>query len=222
MLEQDELKPLLEREAATNWLLIVSGIFLAVATFVSISSFLNIISILNDDTIPLVTCPRVYELDSPVLLKTVANSPKEVKDKWIKGFMRRFIQAQFPRSAEDAEKHLKFIVNHSTGSVQNAYEGYLDELEEFKGLLKQNFYYAFYPNNTLDVRIRSTGSSGEWAVEIDGFMIRYASSKEERTTPTLRYTVKAGDHTMENPEGLYVTDSNILEIADYVSGREED
>ena len=222
MIEKDELKPLVEKEAATNWLAVVSGVFLAIATFVSVSSFLGIISILNDDTIPLVTCPRVYSVDAPVLLKTVSLSSPQVKDKWIKGFIRRFVQSQFPRSPDDAEAHLKFIIAHTTGLVRRAYVGYLDELPEFKSLLQQDFYYAFYPNNSLDVRIRSTGITGQWAVEIDGFLVRYANNKEKRTTPTLHYVVEAGDHTLENPEGLYVTDSNILEIADYVSGREKD
>jgi hypothetical protein len=221
VIEQDELKPLVEKEAATNWLSIVSGAFLAIATFVSISSILSIIEISQDDTIPLVVCPEVYDIDSPVLMKTVSSSSPEMKDKWIKGFVRRFLQAQFPRSSQDAEAHVDYVLNHSKGNVKSVYKGYMDQIVDFKGLIDQGFYYAFYPNNTLDVRIRSTGNGGEWAVEIDGFMVRTAGSKEERTTPTLNYVIKTGDHTMKNPEGLYVTESNIIEIADYVSGRRD-
>jgi hypothetical protein len=218
---KDDLGPLVEKEAATNSLSLVAGVFLAIAVFLSISSIIDIARVLNDNTIPLVTCPRAFELDAPVLMKTVALSDKDIKDKWIKGFMRRVMQSQFPRSVSDAERSLKYVVNHSEGRVHKRYLGFLNDLEPFKVLLQGHFFYAFYPTNSLSIRIRGTGTSGEWAVEVDGFMIRYVGNKEERTTPTLRYVIKAGDHTMENPEGLYVIDSNILEYADYVSGRKE-
>lgn len=221
MIKKDELKPLIEKEAATNSLLVTSGIFLAVAAFLSIISIKDIFSIINDNSIPLVVCPKAYELDSPVIMKTISEANLEKKDQWIKGFMRRFMQRQFPRSAEDAEESLNYIVNHSTGSVRNKYLSYLDNLDGFKSLVGQKYYYAFYPTNTLDIRIRSTGKTGEWIVEMDGFMIRYVGDKESRSTPTLRYTVQALEHTLENPEGLYVVDSNILDIADYVSGRQD-
>ena len=222
MIEQDELKPLVEKEAATNWLSIVAGAFLAIATFVSISSIIGIISISQDETIPLVICPSVYEIDSPVLMKTISAAKPEMKDKWIKGFVRRVLQAQFPRTSQDAETHVTYIMNHSKGDVRRLYEGYFEEIDAFKTLIDQGYYYAFYPNNTLEVRIRSTGNGGEWAVEVDGFMVRTAGSKEERTTPTLNYVIKTGEHTLKNPEGLYVVESNIIEIADYVSGRRDD
>jgi hypothetical protein len=222
VIEKDELSPLIEKESANNWLNIVMGLFLAVATFLSINCFIDIIHILNDDTIPMVVCPKSFEIDSPVLMKTINLSSAEAKDKWIKGFMRRFVQAQFPRNPSEAEASLKYVVEHSQKDIHARYGGYLNKLEDFQNLLTQGYYYSFYPNNSLDIRIRASGAKGEWAVEIDGFMIRTAINKEDRTTPTLRYVVRAGDHTMQNPEGLYVVDGNLLEIADYVSGRKDE
>lgn len=221
MIRKDDLKPLIEKEAATNWLMVTSGIFLAVATFLSMISLKDIFHILNDDSIPLVVCPKAYELDSPVIMRTIREASVEEKDKWVRGFMRRFMQSQFPQTSEDAEDNLNYVINHSSGAVKDKYQSYLYNLENFKALIDQKFYYSFYPTNTLDIRIRSTGSKGEWVVEMDGFMVRSAGDKEKRTTPTLRYTVQAQDHTLKNPEGLVVVDSNILEIADYVSGRKE-
>lgn len=219
MFEKDELGPLIEKEAASNWLNILAGTFLAIAAFLSINCFLDIVHILNDESIPMVVCPKTFELDSPVLMKTISLASPEAKDKWIKGFIRRFINAEFPRSIEESKTSLKYVVDHSKGAIRSQFEGYLDKVEDFNNLMLQGFYFSFYPNNSLDVRIRASGSKGEWVVEVDGFLIRQVGNKEERSTPTLRYVVRVGDHTMDNPEGLYVVDGNVSDIADYVSGR---
>jgi hypothetical protein len=221
VINKDELEPLLEKEAASKWLNLVAGTFLAVATFLSISCFKDIISILNDDSIPLVVCPKSFDLDSPVLMKTIQDAPPGAKDKWIKGFIRRIIVKQYPRAASEAEESLKYVVDHSENAIHRKYQGYLDKIFDFKNLLSQGFSYSFYPSNSLDIQIRASGSHGEWAVEVPGFLIRSVGAKEERSTVTLRYLVQAGEHTMTNPEGLYIVDGNLLELADVVSGREK-
>jgi hypothetical protein len=219
VIEKDELGPLLEKEAASSRLNIVAGAFLAVAAFLSVTCLVDIINIVGDDSIPLVACPKAYDLDAPVLMKTIKSSGAAEKDKWVKGFIRRFIQAQFPRSPLESKASLEYVAAHARGAVKRRYEGYLDRLKEFNKLLDDNYYYSYYVSNSLDTRIRASGSSGEWAVEVDGFLVRSAGTLEERTSPSLHYVIRAGEHTMANPEGLYVIDSNLLEVADYVSGR---
>lgn len=219
MIEQDELNPLLEKQAANNWLNIILGIFLAIAAFLSVTTFLDIVRIANDKTIPLVVCPRTFDLDRPVLMKTITSAPAKVKDAYIKGFVRKLVQSQFPRTADDAEQALKFLVSHSEGALASKFSGFLKNIELFKELIQSGYFYEFYPENSLDVRIRSTGRSGEWAVEVDGHMTKHVDKMELRTTPTLRYVIRTGDHTLTNPEGLYVVDGNLLDYIDYVSGR---
>jgi len=181
----------------------------------------DIILIENDMTIPLVVCPKAFDVDSPVLMKTVSDSTPAQKDKWMRGFIRRFVNSQFPRTEGDANESLQYIVDHSTGSTRRQFSGYLQELTSYKNLVRTGYYYSFYPDNSLNLSIRATSSRGEWTIEIPGFLIRSASVKEERSVVTLRYTVEVGDHTSANPEGLYVTSSNMRELADPISGREK-
>ena len=89
-------------------------------------------------------------------------------------------------------------------------------------MVKNGFYYRFYPKSDNDLRIRTVqGKNNQWIVEIDGYLIKRMSVTQERYTPTLRYTVEAGTPTIDNPEGLYVIEGDVEQITDYVSGRKE-
>jgi len=145
------------------------------------------------------------------------------KDRWVRGFVRRFILAQFPRTKEDVKKSFKYVKDHSTDSVRFKYEKLLSDAEKISENI-DGTHYQFYPkvsDSGYDLRIRKGDSSDEWVVEIDGYLVKKMNNNEERYFPTLKYKIKAGKATLQNPEGLYVVEANIERIVDYVSGKKE-
>lgn len=219
-IDREELGGLVDKENEINKSLLIGVVTIVVSSTVSILSVKSIFSIMEDKRIALVECPRSYENDSPVLLKTIKESNSVKKDKWIKGFARNYITRMFPRSGEDAQSFFKYLSNHSLGKTKRYVDGLVDEMEDIKTFIDSGNFYSFYAKNHLETRVRSL-SSDEWVVEVDGYLTKRFQSMETRTTPTVRISVRFGDVTTINPEGLYVFESNIEEVTDYVSGRKK-
>jgi len=216
----DDLKDLVAKEDSLSATTFLIALLLAVSLMTSVYSVYSIISKIEDRTIPLVQCPVAYDLDSPVILPVIRESSILSKDKWVRGFIRKYIMHQFPRNANDAEPFMKYVSGRSLGDVKNTYERRIKNIDKFSELIKGGYLYSFYAKDIedgKDIRIRRSGIS-EWSIEVDGFMVHQLSGNEVRTTPTLRYTVKTGPTTLDNAEGLYVTWSNQEEYKDPVSG----
>ena len=213
-----EIKDLLDKDTSTNWLLVTSGIVIAASIFLSFQAITSIFRSLRDDTLPLVSCPNSYSLDAPTILRTLKSSSLREKDRFIRGFVRRAIVNQFPQSSSEAEPSLRWLVGHTTKPLRTEYEAYLDDLKKFNALIETNHFKTFYAKDVNSVRIRNV-AQGEWIVEVDGFFVVRRGEYEERTTPTLTMTIITSDSTLENPEGLFITRTNIDKISDYVSGR---
>jgi hypothetical protein len=185
-------------------------------------AFVSIYSLWTDKSIPLVVCPRSFELDAPVLMKTITDVESSyIQDRWIRGFIRRYVLNSYPRTEADAEPFYTYLQNHSKGAVQTKYEAYLNQIEEIKVRIASGNTLRFYATNSQDVRIRKNANSGEWTVEIDGYLVKNYGGRQERSIKTLRYTVEAGSATRINPDGLYVTDADLEMLTDYVSGKKE-
>jgi hypothetical protein len=218
--EKDKIRDLAYNEVLTDQLIILFGIFIALSFAVIGHTIYSVVEMTNDKSIPVVICPRNYELDAPVVMKTLkASTPRET-DKWIRGFLRRYVTYQMPRKGAEVNKFFDYVAKHSAENtaVKNKYESMRDESKEIAEIVEHGTYYMFYPTSSTDgVRIREKGSN-EWAVEVDGYLVKRVNGNEQRYTPTLKYLIKAGAATYENPEGLYVTEANIEEITDYVAG----
>lgn len=220
--EKDELGKIAERELLSDQLRVLCGIFIGLALFIIAHAMYTTYSMLTDRSIPVVSCPRSYDLDAPVLMKTIDKKGLKNQDRWIRGFIRRFVTSQFPRTAEDAQTFFQYVIDHSKGMVNYKYRSIMKDIGEISKLIGAEHFFRFYPKDQNDIRIRSVqGTTNQFVVEIDGFLIKKMSLTQERFTPTLRYVVEIGEPNLDNPEGLYVIEGDIEQITDYVSGRKE-
>lgn len=220
--QEEALKDLVEQEVLTGGLRTLAAVFIGLALLIGFHAVYTIFNMLGDRTVPIVMCPREYNLDAPVLMKTIKDNGNQAQDRWIRGFMRRYILNQFPRHKDDVAPFFTYIYNHSKGSIQTKFASYLKDKEDIAEMVKNGWYYKFYPQDSKKLRIRPVqGNPSQWVVEIDGYLIKRMTLTTERFAPTLRYTVETGQPTMDNPEGLYVIDGNIEQFVDYVSGKKE-
>jgi hypothetical protein len=220
--QDDALSQIAKREVLSSGLRNLAGIFIGLALLIVAHAIFTTYKMLSDRSVPVVTCPRVYDLDAPVLMKTIDAKGIQAQDRWIRGFMRRFITMQFPRTAQDVQPFFEYIEKHSKGDINYKFRSLLKDVNDIRDMVKNGFFYRFYPKSADDLRIRTVqGYNNRWVVEIDGYLVKKMSITQERYTPTLRYVVEAGVPTFDNPEGLYVIEGDIEQITDYVSGRKE-
>lgn len=218
----DDLKDLVEQEVLTSGLRTLCGAFIALALLIGFHAVYGIYNMLTDKSVPLVVCPRAFDLDAPVLMKTIKDTGPVAQDRWIRGFMRRYITSQFPRVPADVEPFFSYVSKHSTGYVKNRYEALLRDREDISSMVGAGWFYQVYPKASSELKISTIqGYNNRWQVELDTYMIKNMTLSKERFTPTLRYTVQAGDPTIDNPEGLYVIETDVEQITDYVSGNKE-
>lgn len=218
--EKDKIKDLAENEVLTDKLIILFGIFIALSIAIIGHAGYSIVNMLTDKSIPVVVCPRNYELDAPVVMPTIKDSSIKVTDMWIRGFIRRFVTYQMPRKGAEVQKFFDYIVNHTEegSSINLKYLGMRDDFKSIAEYVEHGNYKMFYPvSSNESVRIRKK-SDNEWAVEIDGYLVKRENGNEQRHSPTLKYIVKAGPANINNPEGLYVSETTTEEVIDYVSG----
>lgn len=174
----------------------------------------------NDETIQLVSCPKSFEVNSPSLLKVVRDGALRQKDMWVRSFIANYFVNQFPINAEDAERSLKYTVDHSSGKVRKLYYTRLDNLSEFKRIVSDGFFYEVYAKDSYDIKIRSK-SSNRWSVQVEAYLIHNLRENRVGRPVILNYEIYAGDHTLSNPEGLYVDEANTEIYEDYVSGEKK-
>lgn len=221
--EKDKIDELVENEVLSNSIIMLFVIFISLSVLIAGHSILTMVKMSTDKSIPLVICPQTYDLDAPVVMSTIKDAGIVGQDRWIRGFIRRYVSAQFPRTGQDAREKFKYLVNHSKNNVAFKYQEFLDEIEEITKFIDSGNYYKFYPIDSKDIRIRNYPDTKDtWVVEIDGYLIKRSSGKEERYSPTLKYIVQAGESNMDNPEGLYVIDTSLEQITDYVAGSKKE
>lgn len=225
IIDESDTKEMVERQIASNLLIRLSYLFIALSIVYAVHSIGSIFKYATDNSVPLVNCPLAYELDAPVLMKPLRDENPKAKDRWIRGFIRRYIQSQFPRNSEDFTAFTTYVANHSKYAVKDKYESLLIDKEQIMKFIEAQFFYKFYPKFGLgdgsDIRIRANDIPDQYVVEVDGYLIKRMNKIQERFTPTLRYVVEMGKPTLQNPEGIYVVDANIEQITDYVSGTKE-
>ena len=223
MINREETDEVVSRSIEYDFFVKLILTVVALSIFYIFHSISSIVHYLSDDSIPVVSCPRVYNLDAPVVMGTIESGKPIEKDRWVRGFIRRFILGQFPRTKDDVEIGFKYVINHSTGDVKAKYESLHRDADEISELIKDN-NYKFYPkvsDGGYDIRVRSDEKEKTWMVEIDGFLIKKMNNNEERYFPTLKYKIVTGKATLTNPEGLYVEETEMERITDYVSRKKE-
>ena len=219
-IEFSDAEELIKQGTEINRLTILISLFIAFFLFLNIHTVYSIYSSWTDESIPLTICPRSFDLDAPVLMKSIEeNDQRYIQDRWIRGFIRRFVLNSYPRTGADAEKFFRFALDHSEGPLKTKYQSYVNAIGEIKSSISAGNSVLFYPKSSNEMRIRAV-SKTKWIVEIEGFLVKNLMSSQERSVTTLRYDIEARRPTRTNPDGLVVVATNLETIADYVSGRE--
>ena len=225
MIDREEASDLIERDSASNILARISMVFIAFSIVFCAHSIYSIVFYLTDTSVPLVVCPRNFVVDAPVLMKSIRDQSALVQDRWVRGFMRRFVTSQFPRTGNDVVPFFTYVVDHSDGAVKDKFESLLKDKTEVQAFVNSGTFYKFYPKHvdaeSPPLRIRATDTPNKWSVDYEGFLVKKMNNIQERYVATLRYTVVADKPTMTNPEGLYVVDGTMEHITDYVSNTKE-
>ena len=220
--KEDALEKLAQKEVLNTQLKNLAGVFIGLSLIIIAHAVSTTYNMLTDNSVPVVVCPRTFELDAPVIMNTIDAAGIKSQDRWIRGFVRRFITKQFPRTKQDAKPFFEYIIAHSKGEIKYKYQNLMQDVEGISDFIDLGFFYRFYPKSEQELRIRPVQDrTDQWVIELDGFLIKRMGDVQERYNPTLRYTVEAGTPTLENPEGLYVVAGDIEQITDYVSGRKE-
>ena len=222
-IDEKETYDLVERDRASTRVNAVAYLFVAISLAYALHSVYSIGQYLIDDSVPLVNCPKTYALDAPVIMQTIRSDSIQSQDRWIRGFMRRFITSQFPRTSEDVTPFFKYVIEHSAGMVQRKYKSLLVEENEIKAFIGYGFNYRFYPKFTdgSELKIRKTDNPKQVIVEIDGFLVKKMAKVTKRYSPTMKYKLEIGTPTLKNPEGITVLETDIEQITDYISGTKE-
>lgn len=218
-----QAEELVQFGAEKSRLITLVAIFIACSVFVIIQALWSSYQFWADDSIPLVVCPKSFDLDAPVVMNTINDTGNQyVQDRWIRGFVRRYVLNSYPRTEEDAERFFTYVRDHSAGYVRDKYQAFLNEISGIKDKIGSNNTIRFYAKNSAEMRIRRNGDTlNQWTVEVDGYMVKNVGGSEERTVRTLRYVVESVPATRHNPDGLVVIDSNLDLIVDFVSGKSE-
>jgi type IV secretory pathway component VirB8 len=214
-----ELKSISKKEKNKDDSFVLSTILIGLFVVTFFHAGYSVLSNYFSDSILIGICPRSDSNGSPVIISTISKTTVKQKDTYIRDFTHRFLRYAFPRSQKDTEEFFTNAYNMSVGSLHYKYESYMDAHEEIGEKIASGFFWRFYAKNSLNIVIAKDDVDNEWEVEIDAYLIKNDGySKEVRYNPTIRLTIETGDATRRNPTGLYVSEMNIDQITNYVSG----
>lgn len=218
--KNDDLKGIVENEAANKGVIFFSGVFGLSAAALILFQLVSIVIFLLDDSIRLTACPRSFDLDTPVTLSPIRNAEFSQKDAWMRGFIRRYLLSKFPRAKDDVTPFLQFMISHTSGSLRRKYKDFYSNKSEYETLILNGVIDKFYPTSSTDVKISASKTPGVWDVAIGGYMVSRKSNTEDRKAVTINIVVESGASTSSNPEGLYVSsDDDGIELLDPISGK---
>lgn len=216
-----EVEELAEKDSRERTLIISIGVCIGLVLVLIYHNARSMYDTWMDETIPFVQCPRDFQTDAPVVMKTIDQADILQVDNYIRSFVFRYIRSRYPRHVDDVEKFYRYIASRSKGYIKRDFEARLNDLKDVKQMIAADNYVKFYPESSQNVRIRKVaGQIGVWRVEVDGYMHKRKGRKRSKTQPTIQMTVVKGDHVRSNPEGLYVTDYEVKFIKDPVSQEE--
>lgn len=176
----------------------------------------------TDDEIQVYACPASREMDAPVAMKRINDIGQYEAENFIRGFVRQYVRALYPKNSGEAEDHFKFIALHSTGKEKEIYKGFLNDLENIGKELdsgKTTDFFPIRPISDPDSVLMSKSDLGGWVVEIKGFLNnRHSAMDDDRGVVTLRFEVVKDKARLDGSySGLYVRAFDIVTVTDSVS-----
>lgn len=219
LLNPDDIKDLVDKESAKGGLTKMAGILVALVVAMMMHNAWSIYLMLFDDTIPLVQCPKEFDLDRPVILKRFDSMTKVDTDNWVKGFVINYVNKLYPRTAEDAKPFFEYIRDHSTGLMSRKYAARVSEIDSIKKEITSGSFVKFWVTNSESIKIRKV-SEGEWSVVVYGYLHKRSNGNLQKAQPRVELTVDSVGASRSNPEGLVVSEIRVVQISDPISGAE--
>lgn len=180
----------------------------------------------SDDEIQVFACPVNREMDAPVALKKVNDLDNYEAENFIRGFVRQYVRALYPKNSSEAPEHFRFITLHSLGKEKSMYAGFARDVEKIGRELDQGKTTDFFPIKPIsdpESIVMAKSDSGTWIVEIDGFLNNRTSALEDdRGAVTLRLEIVKGKARYGGSySGLYVNSVDILTMTNSVSNNQK-
>jgi type IV secretory pathway component VirB8 len=173
----------------------------------------------SDDIAISYSLPDQRNMDAPVLLKEADHGTVRDVDTLVKGFVRQYLRARYPKNALEARMMYTFISRHSEGDIKRDFDARLDRLEEIKSKLNGGQTVNIYPKSSEDLKIRKNGILGNWIAEFDGrYVADTGISDSARAYVKVRLEITQGAQSIKNsPSGFYVTEYKVTYIKDGVT-----
>lgn len=173
----------------------------------------------SDDIAISYSLPDQRNMDAPVILKEADRGTIKDIDTLMKGFVRQYMRARYPKNGAEAKMMYEFIEKHSKGDIKRDFSSRLDRIEDISRVIDSGSTVNIYPKNSEDLRIRKDGALGSWIAEFDG---RYVSDTgledSARSLVKVRLEIVQGKESIKNsPSGLYVADYKVTYIKDGVT-----
>lgn len=221
IIDKTELTSLDSKDTARIRLLNLMGVLLGLILLMIAHNGYSIFKMITDENIPLVLCPKAFDLDRPVILKTLDKAQPKDMDNLIKGFSLNFTNRLFPRTPEDAEPFFNYVINHTESMFRKKYEARIKEIKKIKDSIAIGNYSKFYFANSQDLKIRKiTGRDDAWIVIMKGYLSKRKIGRMEKTQPTVELTIRYVGAKKSNPEGFIVESAVFKHIVDPISGEQ--
>lgn len=176
----------------------------------------------TDDSIMVYQCPITNDLDGASKLTQITDGRTRDYETLIRGEIRKFIRAMYPKNALEAKYLWEYAYRHSKGSLKDDFEEKLEYLDKQKDQFRLGNVTSVYPSVPSDEAISIRESGGGWNVSIPVRRVkRFGATGDERIEPTIKMRIESYDPHIEGSEsGLYVTDFYLSYVPDSISGKE--
>lgn len=213
-LRADRELSLIELAGKRNYYVIV-GLFL----FNILLSGYNIILNESDDIAISYSLPDIRNMDAPVLLKEIDSGTVSDIDNLVKGFVRQYMRARYPKNSLEAETMYTFIARHSSGDIQRDFDGRIGRLVEIGRMLDSGNTVNIYPKSSEDLKIRKDGVLGGWIAEFDGrYVADIGTSESARAYVKVRLEIVRSSPSIKNsPSGFYVNSYKVTYVKDGIT-----
>ena len=99
----------------------------------------------TDDEIQAFVCPVTKEMDAPVALRKINEIDQYEAENFLRGFVRQYVRALYPKNSFEAPEHYRFVKLHSVGKEREIYAGFLKDVERIGRELDQGKTTDFFP-----------------------------------------------------------------------------
>lgn len=220
LIDKSELASLDAKDTARIKLLNLIGVLIGLIALMVVHDVYSIFKMATDESLPQVMCPRSFDLDRPVILKTLSKAAPKDMDNLIKGFALTFTNRMFPRTPEDAEPFFQYVANHTEGLFKKKYEARIKDIKKIKDSIAVGNYSKFHVANSQDIKIRKLSGGNSWVVILKGYLSKRKIGRMEKTQPTIEMTIRYVGAKKSNPEGFVVDSIMFKHIVDPISGEQ--